>query len=98
MGRMPRLVERGKKDRRLGEPREVSWEEIEALELEPRVDDPSPRWPSLESYRAEAVRHRRDLEIPEQLAQLSVVQRLPAPLGEHQRLPARERPGGPSSV
>ena len=30
MGRMPRLVERGKKDRRLGEPREVSWEEIEA--------------------------------------------------------------------
>ena len=33
MGRMPRLVERGKKDRRLGEPREVSWEEIEALEL-----------------------------------------------------------------
>ena len=29
MGRMPRLVERGKKDRRLGEPREVSWEEIE---------------------------------------------------------------------
>ena len=38
MGRMPRLVERGKKDRRLGEPREVSWEEIEALELEPRVE------------------------------------------------------------
>ena len=26
MGRMPRLVERGKKERRLGEPREVSWE------------------------------------------------------------------------
>ena len=25
MGRMPRLVERGKKDRWLGEPREVSW-------------------------------------------------------------------------
>ena len=38
MGRMPRLVERGKKERRLGEPREVSWEEIEALELEPRVE------------------------------------------------------------
>ena len=38
MGRMPRLVERGKQDRRLGEPREVSWEEIEALELEPRVE------------------------------------------------------------
>ena len=42
MGRMPRLVELGKKDRRLGEPSEVSWEEIEALELDPRVDDPSP--------------------------------------------------------
>ena len=38
MGRMPRLVERGKKDRRLGEPREVSWEEIEVLELDPRVE------------------------------------------------------------
>ena len=38
MGRMPRLVERGKKERRLGEPREVSWEEIEALELDPRVE------------------------------------------------------------
>ena len=38
MGRMPRLVERGKQDRRLGEPREVSWEEIEALELDPRVE------------------------------------------------------------
>ena len=38
MGRMPRLVKRGKKDRRLGEPREVSWEEIEALELDPRVE------------------------------------------------------------
>ena len=29
MGRMPRLVERGKKDRRLGEPSEMSWEEIQ---------------------------------------------------------------------
>ena len=38
MGRMPRLVELGRKDRRLGEPREVSWEEIEALELDPRVE------------------------------------------------------------
>ena len=38
MGRMPRLVERGKKERRLGEPREVSWEEIEVLELDPRVE------------------------------------------------------------
>ena len=38
MGRMPRLVELGKKDRRLGEPSEVSWEEIEALELDPRVE------------------------------------------------------------
>lgn len=38
MGRMPRLVERGKKDRRLGEPSAVSWEEIEALELDPRVE------------------------------------------------------------
>ena len=38
MGRMPRHVERGKKERRLGEPREVSWEEIEVLELDPRVE------------------------------------------------------------
>ena len=38
MGRMPKLVERGKKDRRLGEPSGVSWEEIEALELDPRVE------------------------------------------------------------
>ena len=38
MGRMPRLVELGKKDRRLGEPSEVSSEEIEALELDPRVE------------------------------------------------------------
>ena len=38
MGRMLRLVERSKKDRRLGEPSEVSWEEIEALELDPRVE------------------------------------------------------------
>ena len=38
MGRMPRLVERGKKDRRLGEPSAVSWAAIQALELEPRVE------------------------------------------------------------
>jgi len=38
MGRMPRLVELGRKDRRLGEPSEVSSEEIEALELDPRVE------------------------------------------------------------
>ena len=38
MGRMPRLVELGKKDRRLGEPSEVSSEETEALELDPRVE------------------------------------------------------------
>ncbi len=31
MGRMPRLVERGKKDRRLGEPSELGWKEIRAL-------------------------------------------------------------------
>ena len=37
MGRMPRLVERGKKDRRLGEPSEMSWEEIQALELDPSL-------------------------------------------------------------
>ena len=38
MGRMPRLVRGGKKDRRLGPPSEVRWEEIEALELDPRVE------------------------------------------------------------
>lgn len=38
MRTMPRLVERGKKDRRLGEPSGVSWEQIEALELDPRVE------------------------------------------------------------
>src|SRR3990172_7226767 len=36
MGRMPRLVERGKKDRRLGAPSGVRWEEIEGLDLDPR--------------------------------------------------------------
>ena len=38
MGTMPRLVERGKKDRRIGEPRGLSLEEIRALELDPRVE------------------------------------------------------------
>ncbi len=38
MGRMPKLVQRGKKDRRLGEPSEVRWEEVQALELDPRVE------------------------------------------------------------
>jgi hypothetical protein len=38
MGRMPQLVKRGKKDRRLGEPSGRSWEEIEALELDARVE------------------------------------------------------------
>ena len=38
MGRMLKHVEQGKKDRRLGEPSEMSWEEIEALELDPRVE------------------------------------------------------------
>lgn len=38
MGTMPRLVQRGKKDRRMGEPGGLDWEEIEALELDPRVE------------------------------------------------------------
>jgi putative transposase len=38
MGTMPRLVERGKKDRRIGEPQGMSLEEIRALELAPRVE------------------------------------------------------------
>lgn len=38
MGRMPKLVERGKKDRRLGEPSEVSWEGIEGLERDARME------------------------------------------------------------
>ena len=38
MGTMPRLVERGKKDRRMGEPSRMSMEEIRALELDPRVE------------------------------------------------------------
>jgi putative transposase len=38
MGSVPQLVERGKKDRRMGEPREVDWEVIEGLELDARVE------------------------------------------------------------
>jgi putative transposase len=38
MGSVPQLVERGKKDRRLGEPSGVGWEEIEQLELDVRVE------------------------------------------------------------
>jgi len=38
MGRMPQLVRRGKKDRRLGEPAGMTWEEIEALEVDARVE------------------------------------------------------------
>jgi len=37
MGRVPQLVERGKKDRRLGEPRGLGWEEIEELEVDARI-------------------------------------------------------------
>lgn len=38
MGRVPQLVKRGKKDRRMGEPRGMGWEEIEALEVDARVE------------------------------------------------------------
>jgi putative transposase len=38
MGRVPQLVERGKKDRRMGEPRGMAWEEIEGLELDARIE------------------------------------------------------------
>lgn len=38
MGTMPRLVERGKKDRRIGEPSRLRLEEIRALELDPRIE------------------------------------------------------------
>ena len=37
MGRLPQLVARGKKDRRLGEPAELGWEEIEALAVDVRI-------------------------------------------------------------
>jgi len=38
MGRMAQLVRKGKKDRRMGEPAGLKWEEIEALEVEARVE------------------------------------------------------------
>ena len=38
MGTMPRLVERGKKDRRMGEPSRLRLEEIRGLELDPRIE------------------------------------------------------------
>lgn len=38
MGSVPQLVQRGKKDRRLGEPKEMGWEVIEELELDTRVE------------------------------------------------------------
>jgi putative transposase len=38
MGRVPQLVVRGKKDRRLGKPQERGWEEIEALEVDARIE------------------------------------------------------------
>lgn len=38
MGTMPRLVERGKKDRRMGAPGGLGWDEIQELDLDPRVE------------------------------------------------------------
>jgi len=38
MGTMPRLVERGKKDRRMGAPEGLDWDEIQELDLDPRVE------------------------------------------------------------
>ena len=38
MGTMPRLVERGKKDRRMGVPGGLDWDEIQELDLDPRVE------------------------------------------------------------
>lgn len=38
MGSVPQLVERGKKDRRMGEPREMGWDAIEGRELDARVE------------------------------------------------------------
>lgn len=38
MGRVPQLVARGKKDRRLGEPGGVGWQQIEALEVDARIE------------------------------------------------------------
>ncbi len=38
MRSMPQMVRKGKKDRRMGEPSELSWEDIEAMNLEVRVE------------------------------------------------------------
>ncbi|MEX2530819.1 MAG: IS256 family transposase [Gemmatimonadota bacterium] len=38
MGRMPQLVRKGKKDRRLGEPNGIGWEEIDELDVDGRVE------------------------------------------------------------
>jgi len=38
MGRVPQLVVGGKKDRRLGEPAGVTWEQIEGLEVDARIE------------------------------------------------------------
>ncbi len=38
MKRVPQLVRRGKKDRRMGEPNELDWEAIEALKAEARIE------------------------------------------------------------
>lgn len=38
MGRVPQLVVRGKKDRRLGKPADLGWEKIETLELDARIE------------------------------------------------------------
>ena len=38
MKRVPQLVRRGKKDRRLGEPSELDWDAIEALKAEARIE------------------------------------------------------------
>ena len=38
MKRVPQLVQRGKKDRRMGEPSELDWEAIEALNAEARIE------------------------------------------------------------
>jgi hypothetical protein len=34
MTSVPQLVKRGKKDRRMGEPKGIGWEEIERLEVD----------------------------------------------------------------
>ena len=38
MKRVPQLVRRGKKDRRMGEPSELGWEAIEAMNGEARTE------------------------------------------------------------